>query len=182
MSEILFLCTGNLCRSPSAALFLRQEIGLHGPEGLLVSSAGTLGASDAVPERLIAEAAAFGLNFEGHVPRRMEEADIVRADLVLGMARQHVREAVLLDKPSFAKSFTLREFVRRAQEVGPRGHGPSLAKWLATVHGSRRHLDLIGDSEADDIPDPMGGTSEDYRQMLHEVRELTIALHSLMWD
>ncbi len=181
MTEVLFICTGNLCRSPSAAHFLSQRIQRDGPTGLVISSAGTRGATVGPPAKLLKEGAAFGLDLEGHVPHRMEFEDIQRSDLVIGMAREHIRETVLMDQASFPMVFTLREFVRRGSEIGPRSPEEPLSEWLARMHGARRHLDLIGDSGPDDIPDPMGGSSEDFRHMLTEVKALTDLLHSLIW-
>jgi hypothetical protein len=97
------------------------------------------------------------------------------------MAREHVREIVLADPPSFSKTFTLREIVRLGNEKGQRGPEETLVQWLQRISAGRRHLDLIGDSALDDTPDPMGGTSADYRQMLIELASLTRSLHSLAW-
>jgi protein-tyrosine phosphatase len=181
MVDVLFICTGNLCRSPSAAWFLGQRINRYGPPDVTVESAGTLGSLAEIPEKLILEGEAFGLNFNGHVSRKVDREAIARADLIIGMAREHVREIVLADNPSFSKTFTLREFVRRGEEAGPRPADESLEEWLLHVGASRRHIDLIGDSPLDDTPDPMGGFSEDYRRMLEEVDALTSRLHALVW-
>jgi protein-tyrosine phosphatase len=181
MTKILFVCTGNLCRSPSAAWFLSERVHTEGPAEVVIRSAGTRGASNGPPAKLVKEGAAIGMDLDGHVPRRMAVVDIQRADLVIGMAREHVRETVLMEEASFSKAFTLREFVRRGSEIGARALEEPLSEWLERMHGLRRHLDLIGDSGPDDIPDPMGGSSEDYRKMLNEVGALTDMLHSLIW-
>jgi protein-tyrosine phosphatase len=146
-----------------------------------VDSAGTMQATGRPPAALQVEAAAFGISLEGHQPAQMTAPALAAADLVLGLARQHVRETVVLVPSAFARSFTLREFVRRAEQVGPRGAEQPMAQWLTSVHGDRRHLDLVGDSEVDDIPDPMGGPPEGYRAMLTEVSALVDALHALAW-
>ena len=179
--DVLFVCTGNLCRSPSAAWFLAQRLLQNGPEDVTVESAGTLGASFDPPQRLLKEGVAFGMDLSGHVPRKVDTNSIHRADLVVGMAREHLREVVLDDPPSFAKTFTLREVVRRGTERGPRNPGEPLVEWLERINAGRRHLDMIGDSPQDDIPDPMGGSSEDFRQMLTEVEALTRSLYALVW-
>jgi protein-tyrosine phosphatase len=181
MSEVLFVCTGNICRSPAAAGLLRRRVPHDGPDGVTTTSAGTLGATGDPPQLLVEEGAAFGLDLSGHRPRRVEADDVRRAGLVIGMAREHVREVVLMDKTSFTKTFTLREIVRRGCEVGPRPVDEPLDEWLLRAHDGRRHVDLIGDSAQDDIADPMGGSSEDYRRMLTDVDALTGALHSLIW-
>jgi hypothetical protein len=97
------------------------------------------------------------------------------------MSREHVREAVLADPLSFAKTFTLREIVRRGQEKGQRRSDEALGEWLARLHEGRRHTDLVGDSPHDDIADPMGGSSDDYRRMLEDVSALTQSLSQLAW-
>jgi protein-tyrosine phosphatase len=181
MAEVLFVCTGNLCRSPSAAWFLTQRLRQVEADDILVSSAGTVGTTGGPPEYLVEEGIAFGLDLSGHVPRRMEVEDVERSDLVIGMAREHVREAVLLHRDSFEKAYTLREFVRRGRDVGGPSFDEPLAEWLRRVHGGRRHLDLVGDSRSDDIPDPIGGPPEGYRQMLIDVKRLTDELHSIVW-
>jgi protein-tyrosine phosphatase len=181
MANVLFLCTGNLCRSPSAELLLEQQLSQSGTTGVTVHSAGTSGSTFGPPERLVKEGREFGLQLGDHVPRKFDTGMLQGADLVLGMAREHVREAVLADPPSFAKTFTLREIVRRGQEKGQRRTGEALGEWLARLHEGRRHTDLVGDSPLDDIADPMGGSSDDYRRMLEDVSALTQSLHQLAW-
>jgi protein-tyrosine phosphatase len=181
VTEVLFVCTGNLCRSPSAAWFFGRLVQLHGPDDVRVESAGIMGSTNDPPKRLLKEGAAFGLDLTGHVSSRIDLESIRRADLIIGMAREHVREIVLADVPSFAKTFTLREVVRRANDVGPRGEGESLVEWLFRLGSGRRHLDLIGDSPLDDTPDPMGGFSDDFRLMLLEVAGLTQQLYAHLW-
>ncbi len=106
---------------------------------------------------------------------------VAQADMIIGMQRLHVREVVLADPPAFAKSFTLREIVRRGAERGGRSSLQSLPDWLRHLGEGRRHMDLIGDSALDDIHDPMGGKPKDYRVMLNDLETLTQGLHSLTW-
>ena len=182
MTTVLFVCTGNLCRSPSAALLLAQHLSEAGPPDVTVESAGTSETTSTVPPELLQEASGFGLDLFSHVPRRVDIATIARADIVIGMARTHVRETVLADPPSFTKSFTLREILRRGMEKGQRRPGQPLTEWMDEVGTNRRHTELIGDSPQDDIADPMGGTSAEYRTMLLELATLTRTLHSLIWS
>ena len=104
------------------------------------------------------------------------------ADLVVTLTRQHLRETVTAVPSSFPKTFTLREIVRRGVLAGPRGAAEDLGVWLTRLHEGRRHTDLMGESPDDDIVDPMGGTPDNYRQMLTEVLGLTEILRNLAWS
>ena len=181
MADVLFLCTGNLCRSPSAALLLGRQLAQAGIAGVTVHSAGIMGAAFGPPEDLVNEGLAFGIDLSDHVAREFDTGMSMGADLVIGMAREHVREVVLADAQSFARTFTLREIVRRGHEEGTRRNDESLGEWLARIHVGRRHVDLIGDSDVDDIDDPMGGSSDEYRRMLEDVSALTNSLRHLAW-
>jgi protein-tyrosine phosphatase len=181
MAVVLFVCTGNLCRSPSAEWFLAQRLSEFGPHDVTVESAGTLGTISKVPLELQKEGIAYGLDLGSHVPRRVDADTVARADMVVGMERSHLREIVLADPSSFAKSFTLREIVRRGREKGQRRRHQPLADWLEQLGAGRRHVELISESPVDDIPDPMGGSAQEFRTMLMELATLTRTLHSLTW-
>ena len=172
MADVLFVCTGNLCRSPSAALLLRQQLGDAGSE-VTVHSAGTVETDFGPPRPLVEEGRVFGIDLGAHVPRKVDPGMVQAADLVVGLTREHVRETVVAVPSSFPKTFTLREIVRRGLHTGARGAGEDLGAWLARLHDGRLHADLMGESPEDDVMDPMGGTPDDYRRMLTDVAALT---------
>jgi protein-tyrosine phosphatase len=181
VAQVLFVCTGNLCRSPSAALLLRRRLAEGGTAEVTVSSAGTLDAEVGPPAILVEEGHRFGIDLGPHVARKFDPAMIVEADLVVGLAREHVREVVVAVPDSFPKTFTLREIVRRGLEAGPRGPTEDLAGWLDRLQAGRQRRDLVGDSPSDDIADPIGGTAADYCEMLSEVSALILTLRGLVW-
>ena len=64
---------------------------------------------------------------------------VAAADLVIGMAREHVREVAVLDPTASTATFTLKELVRGASvRRGPRRRDESLADWLARLGEGRR--------------------------------------------
>ncbi len=181
MAEVLFVCTGNRCRSPSAALLLRKQLGEAGSDDVEVLSAGTMGVDVGAPRPLVQEGLAFGIDLGAHVPRKVDPGMIQTADLVVGLTREHVRQAVLAVPRSFQRTFTLREIVRRGLHTGPRGAAEDLGAWLARLHEGRLRADLMDASPDDGVIDPLGGSRDDYRRMLTEVSALTHTLRDLAW-
>lgn len=181
MDDVLFVCTGNLCRSPSAALLLREQLRGAGGTEVRVHSAGTVGADVGPPRPLVEEGRAFGIDLAAHVPRTVDPAMIQAADLVVGMTREHLRETVVAVPSSFPRTFTLREITRLGSHTGARGAADDLGAWLVRLHDGRLRVELMGDSLDDDVMDPMGGTPDDYRRMLTDVAALTRTLRNLAW-
>jgi len=92
--NVLFVCTGNTCRSPLAALALRSELGSDA-SAVSIESAGTsatAGQPASEGSRRVAEAE--GLDLSGHRSRAVTPELLRRADLVLVMSASH-RAAVL---------------------------------------------------------------------------------------
>src|SRR5258707_4915714 len=84
-----------------------------------VSSAGvasTCPSQSASPE-IIAVMAARGHDVTRHRSRMLTRDDIAEADLILGMARDHVRHAAVLLPDAWQRAFTLRELVRRGSQA-----------------------------------------------------------------
>ena len=177
---ILVVCTANQCRSPLVAASLRAHLAGRDPE-LTVGSAG-LGASGyPATSPTVNAARAFGLDLSQHRSRQLDAALTANAELIVGMERQHVREAVVLDQRVWSRAFTLKELVRRASAVGPRASDESLDQWLHRVGEGRRPADLLGQSRDDDVADPTTDPLADYATMAREVDTLVRDLVDLAW-
>ena len=109
MKTILFICTGNVCRSPMAEALFRQAV--RGRGDFRVLSAG-LGALDGQPPSAHSVRAMRELGVEiGHQRSRMLTADLVRqADFIFGMTHSHVETIALMYPQMAEKAFLLREF------------------------------------------------------------------------
>ncbi len=91
--SLLFVCTGNTCRSPMAEVLARAALAARLAD-VAVGSAGTF----AVPgvgaaEDARAVAARHGLDLEGHRSRPLTSDMAARADFVLCMSESHRRSA-----------------------------------------------------------------------------------------
>jgi protein-tyrosine phosphatase len=148
---------------------------------MVVASAGTLDLGQPSPEEVIAAAAELGADIDDHLSHQFIPDDLAAADLIVGMAREHVREVVLSCPPVWPRTFTLPELVRRGDTVGQRAPQESLGAWLDRVHEGRHHADLLGMSDEDDIPDPIGGTLAEYRTSARLIAGLVDDLVALAW-
>lgn len=175
--DVLFVCTANQCRSPMAEALLRARLAERGIDGVRVRSAGLL--PGGAPATDHARSTVPGL--DGHVSRTLDADLVADADLVIAMARPHLREAAVLAPGAFDKTFALRDLVRRAEAAGPRAPGEPLAAWVARVAAGRRPADYLADDPADDVADPIGEPLAQYRRTARELDDLLARFVSLAW-
>ncbi len=98
-TRLLFVCLGNICRSPSAENIMGHLIQQRGLTGQVVcGSAGTASYHvGSAPDRRMAQAAkTYGVELQGQA-RQFEAADFDRFDYILAMDRQNYRDIVALD-------------------------------------------------------------------------------------
>ena len=169
--EILLLCTANQCRSVMAEALLARELAAAGA-ATCVSSAGLLRDGAPPPPEVISAMAARGLDVAGHRSSVLRAGALEGAGLVLGMAREHVRHAVVADPAIWPRAFTLKELVRRGEATGPGRAGESLACWLARIHTGRDRWALLGEAPADDVADPFGGPTDAYAASAVQIEDL----------
>jgi protein-tyrosine phosphatase len=169
-----------MCRSPvAAALFRRHAAGLRNP--VLVGSAGLLDGGNRSPSEILSAMEGFGIDLTDHHSKQVTPEVVDEADVVVGMARRHAREVVLLDPDAWSRTFTLKELVRRGEKLGPRQPEESVSAWLDQLHQGRERMDLVGRSSEDDVSDPLGGPMSAYKASAREIDDLTGRLTSLLF-
>jgi protein-tyrosine phosphatase len=172
MASVLVVCTGNVCRSPSAEGLLRRAIDDRvGAGAIAVTSAGTAGwEGSPATEGSIEATAERGVDIATHRARQLTAEQIAGADLVIAMAREHRDAVQRLDPGAAARTFTLKELVRLVD--GTTSEGPAA---LAAAADARRST--VGANPHDeDVADPLGMPIETYRAMAWELDELSTRL------
>jgi len=143
-SSVVFVCTGNICRSPTAEGVFRKlaaDAGLA--ERILVDSAGTHGYHVGEPPdpRTREAAARRGYDLSPLRARKFERRDFERFDLVLAMDRDNQAILARLAQPSRGhKLRMMMEFARNFGEIevpDPYYGGPL---------GFERVLDMLEDA------------------------------------
>jgi protein-tyrosine phosphatase len=143
MARILFVCLGNICRSPAAEGVVRAMARSRGLE-LSVDSAGTgdwhLGRPPHPP--MVAAARARGWDLSSLRARRIDPADFARFDLILGMDRANLAGIERL-RPA-GSATPVRLFLGEAEVPDPYFDDSFDAALDLIEAGAARLLDQLG--------------------------------------
>ncbi|GAA4195875.1 hypothetical protein AB0C10_28860 [Microbispora amethystogenes] len=174
--RILFVCTGNICRSAMAERLTLAALGPGSP--ILVGSAGTH-ARPGLPmtERACGVLRRLGGDPEGFASRPLTADAVTGADLVLAASSEHRAAAVALHPVAAARAFTIVEFGALARAL-PAGRVPDhedpvrRARALLEETGALRGLVRV---EHPDIADPYGGSRRAYRAAARRIADALAA-------
>jgi protein-tyrosine phosphatase len=136
--RILFVCTGNICRSPTAEGAFRRTVMAAGlQQHVDIDSAGTHGyhIGEAPDARSIAAAAQRDIDISGLKARRVREADFDAFDMILAMDHGHLNHLRAMRRES-----------HRAE-----------VRLFLDYHAEARHRD---------VPDPYYGDTKDFELVL----------------
>jgi protein-tyrosine phosphatase len=170
--SIMFVCTGNLCRSPMAERLavaaLRRRLGPRA-DLFRIHSAGTHAVSGwPMTTEAAAVVAAYGADPAGFVSTELTADLIAEADLVLTATRAHRSQVVTLEPSALRRVFTMTEFARVAREVGfaqicreveesvPAQDLVERAHAVVAIVARRRGTVRPTRPDEDDIADPIG--------------------------
>jgi protein-tyrosine-phosphatase len=121
--SVLFVCTGNLHRSPMAEYFFQAKIG--NTPGWQISSAGTYTRDGmACPREVMVVLRKYGISAKSHRSREISRQIIEQHQLVLCLASNH-KEALRAEFPDLAsRIYLLSEMVGKKENVDDPIGGP----------------------------------------------------------
>jgi protein-tyrosine phosphatase len=156
----LFVCTGNAARSVMASAMFAALA----PDWKVTSAGTHCIEGQPVSWRTQESLAALGYSARGHRSRQLREADLDAADLVVGLAPEHVAYVRRFHPQAAGRTATLkrltRDLVGGLGGLGPLGlSGVELGAW-------------------EEVEDPAGGDLETFQACAAEVLDLTAELVS----
>ncbi|MBI3875435.1 MAG: ribose 5-phosphate isomerase B [Verrucomicrobia bacterium] len=141
MKTILFVCTGNVCRSPMAEGLFRHAVRDRAQQFRVMSAGvGAINGQAASPHAVTA-LRELGIDISGFRSRMLTGQMVGEADYIFGMTRGHVEAITLLYPQAMEKVFLLREF------------------------------DETLDFFEKDIPDPIGGSYDIYLNSRDQIEQ-----------
>lgn len=109
--HILFICSGNTCRSPMAEAYFRhlaEKAKLH---GVTVSSAGTFaGSGIKASQASVAVMNKYGIDISGHRSSTLDADTIEKADLIVAMTQSHKMHVGSIAAAALRKTRLLLEY------------------------------------------------------------------------
>lgn len=147
MISVLFVCLGNICRSPLAEGLLRHHVEQAGlSDHFVIDSAGTGGwhAGEGPDRRSIAVAARYGVDISSQCARQLHRDDFYRFDLILGLDRDNVRNI---------------------RKIAPDDTTATIGLYLEEALGLMK-----------DVPDPYYGDTRDFEAVYRLCDEASAAL------
>lgn len=145
--NILFVCTGNTCRSPMAAAIL-SKIAQDNDMDLMIDSAGIM-AEDGVPasDNAISAMIEMRIDISNHRAHQITHDDIIQADLIITMTEG---QKMIINQLAPDKTFTLTEFAGSFGDISD-PYGGDLEEYRETA---QEIYDLMVDA-AEKIADMM---------------------------
>lgn len=105
MTKVLFVCTGNICRSPMDEAIMRHHLRAQGlADQIEVDSAGVISyhAGEKIDARAFQELVSHGIEYHGR-SRQVGPKDFYNFDYIIAMTRAHLRELEMI-RPKDARA------------------------------------------------------------------------------
>lgn len=143
--DILFVCTGNTCRSPMAA-GLMNKIAAENDMDIYAESAGIFAVeNDPVSENAVSALLEYGVDISEHTAQPITEDLLIQSDLILTMTEAHKQ---VLENYAAGKVFTLAEYAGTPYDI-PDPYGGDLEEYKETASDIYDALTEIAEKLAD---------------------------------
>lgn len=169
--RVLFVCSGNICRSPLGAQVLLARLGPDAP-AFEVVSAGTIADDGAPMDGAAAEQSRrLGGDPAPHRSRYLTPQIVESADLVLTAERSHRAAVVSLAPRATKRAFTIKQFARVLDGLEPSDLAgvASTAELVERVARLRGTVSPLADPADDDVDDPYRRSTATHERVADEI-------------
>lgn len=170
---VLFVCTGNVCRSPAAERLLRNAVK---DQDIEVSSAGTAAlVGEPISPPMAELLREHGADAEDFSARQLTPAIVRAADVVVTMTSAHRTQVVTQLPAAVQRTFVLGELAQMLRavdeaEIGERaGRQASLAERMSAAMALAKHHRVPGVDPDEDVVDPYGRPKQVYARSFGQI-------------
>jgi protein-tyrosine phosphatase len=163
--RVLFVCTANICRSPTAEYLARNRFG---EDYWRFRSAGFLPSGRIPSDTLVQALAELDIDAREHRSYQLDRASIAAADLLLTMEGSHVRQATEIESSAYPKTVPLREAAMMLEDWD--GSIATIEELRWEIARERDPGSYLGEDW--DVDDPYGRSLRVYRRTVAEIGDL----------
>lgn len=126
--ELLFVCTGNTCRSPIAEQLARARLARAGRDDIRVASRGLfVDEGEGMSEAALAVLAERGIDGRAHSARALSAEDVKGADVILAMTKGQVGEILARHPSAKGKVFSVADYAKKGVDIADPYSGDAAA-------------------------------------------------------
>ena len=150
MIKVLFVCLGNICRSPMAEFIFKDIVKKRGlEEQFFIDSAATSGYNERYKECMYIDAQdvlrKYNVPFTEHISRQIKKEDYDKFDYILGMEDENIKNILkIVGKDTKNKVFKLLDFTEEPRDIiDPWYYGNFDATYDDIKYGCEKFLEYV---------------------------------------